>query len=218
MKRTHFFALGAFAFVISIVSVFPALQAFAHAAYDHSAPAKDEVVPTEPAQVDAYFKQTIFRQAGADYLRVFADDNTTQDTQGDGTVDDSDRTHMFVALPAGLPNGRYVVHWMTTSDEDSDKDSGMYCFYIGVQPTAAQQAQCASFAPTPVPTLGGTLQATSAATQPASTVGATSAATPTTSSDGGGGNTGVIVVVIVAVIAVVVIGGGAGLWWRSRQA
>ncbi len=216
MRRTHIHAIAALAFMVSVALLIPAGRAFAHAAYDHSTPAKDEVVPTGPAQVDAYFKQKIFRQTGAFYLRVYADDNTTQVSQGDGALDDVDRHHMSAALPAGLPNGRYIVHWATQSDEDGESDSGMYCFYIGVQPAAAQRAQCASFAPTPVPTRGGTAQATGAATR---SPAATPVSTPAGKSDSGGGsNTGVIVGIVVGAIVAVIVVGGAGLWWRSRQA
>jgi len=219
MRWTHIHALGALVFIVSVALLIPAGRAFAHAGYDHSTPAKDEVVPTAPVQVDAYFKQKTFRQTGAFYLRVYADDNTTQVSQGDGTLDDIDRHHMSAALPAGLPKGRYIVHWATQSDEDGESDSGMYCFYIGVQPTAAQQAECASFAPTTVPTIGGTSQATSAATSSPSTTAATPVSTPAGKSDsGGGGNTGVIVGVGIGAIVAVIVVGGAGLWWRSRQA
>jgi methionine-rich copper-binding protein CopC len=215
MRRTQIKILGALAFAAAVAMAIPAIQAFAHAAYDHSTPAKDEVVPTPPAQVDAYFKQNIFRQTGEYYFRVYADDDTTQVSPGDGTIDDNNRKHMFTTMPASMPNGRYIVHWKTKSDADGDVDSGMYCFYIGVQPTAAQQAKCASFAPTPVPTISSTAQATSAGTQSA----ATRTATPSTNNSGGGSsNTGLIVGVVAGVIVVVIVAGGAGLWWRSRQA
>jgi methionine-rich copper-binding protein CopC len=214
MRRASVSALTALAVLTAATLLIPAGRAFAHAAYDHSTPAKDEVVPAPPAQIDAYFKQDIFRQAGTYYLRVFSDDNTTQVSEGDGTIDDNDRRHMFVALPAGLANGRYIVHWATLSDEDGEEDSGMYCFYIGVEPTPAQQAECASFEPTPVPTIGAATQATSAATaNPTATL-----APGDTNDDDGDSNTGVIIGVVIAIVAVVVVGGGAALWFRSRQA
>jgi methionine-rich copper-binding protein CopC len=204
---------GALALVLGVVLLTPAGRAAAHAAYDHSTPAKDEVVPTAPSQVDVYFKQDVFKQAGSYYLRVFSDAGSQ--VTDDGTVDDNDRTHMSVALPRGLPHGRYTVQWKTTSDEDGEEDSGAFCFYLGVQPTAAQQAECASFAPTPVPTIAAaTASGSPVATQ---TPTPTAAPTPGSTSSGASSSTGVVLGVV-GVIVAVVIAGGAGLWWRSRRA
>lgn len=221
MKRSHLQMLGALALLLGVVLLTPAGRAAAHAAYDQSTPAKDEVVPTAPSQVDVYFKQDVFKVAGNYYVRVFADDGTTHVSTGDGTVDDSNRKHISTTLPADLVQGRYIVKWHTLSDEDAEEDSGAFCFYIGVQPTAAQQAECASFAPTPVPTLGATSEATSAATQQASPA-ATSSALPRLSDGlnegrGGGSNTGVLIGVVAGMIVAVIVG-AAGLWWRSRRA
>jgi len=213
MTRTRVQVLIALTILLAGALLVPAGRAAAHAAFDHSTPAKDEVVAAPPSQVDVYFKEEVFKQAGSNFVRVF-DDTGAQVGSGDGTVDDNDRTHISAALPVGLANGRYVVRWMTTSDEDQETDQGAFCFYIGVSPTVAQQAQCASLAPTPVPTI--------AATQPTS-VATTVAVTPSPTSDdtakagGGGSNTGVIIGVVAGVIAVVVVVGGAALWWRSRR-
>jgi methionine-rich copper-binding protein CopC len=206
--------LGALALVLGVVLLTPAGRAAAHAAYDHSTPAKDEVVPAA-SQVDVYFKQDVFKVAGQYYVRVFANDGTTQVSPGDGTVDDSNRKHISAVLPAGLAQGRYIVNWHTVSDEDGEEDSGAFCFYVAVQPTAAQQAECASFEPTPVPTIAdATASGSPVATQ---TAAATAAPTPGSTSSGGSSSTGVVIGVVGAIAAVVVLG-GAGLWWRSRRA
>jgi methionine-rich copper-binding protein CopC len=216
MKRAQIRALGALAFLFSAALLIPAGRAAAHAAYDHSTPAKDEVVPTAPSQVDVYFKQDVFKVAGQYYVRVFADDATTQVSTGDGTVDDNNRKHISATLPANLAQGRYIVKWHNVSDEDGDPDTGAFCFYIGVQPTAAQQAECASFEPTPVPTIAvGTASSSPVSTQ---TAAATAVPTPGSTSGGGSSSTGVIIGVVAGVIAAVVVVGGAGLWWRSRGA
>lgn len=217
MKRSHVQILGAVALLLAAALLLPAGKAAAHAAYDHSTPAKDEVVPTAPSQVDVYFKQDLVKVAGQYYVRVFADDATTQVSTGDGTVDDNDRTHISAALPAGLAQGRYIVKWHTVSDADGDPDTGAFCFYVGVQPTAAQQAECASFEPTPVPTIAAaTASSSPAATQPAVTPAPTADDTP--SGDDGGSSRAVIVGIVIGAIIAVVVVGGAGLWWRSRRA
>ena len=214
MKRTHVRMLGAMALLLAAALLFPAARAAAHAGYESSTPAKDQVVPAAPGQVDVYFTQEVFKQAGANHVRVFADDGTTQVSDGDGTVDDNDRTHISAALPAGLANGRYIVKWMTTSDEDGDTDDSAFCFYVGVQPAAAQQAECASFEPTEVPTGAATEPASPAATEQL-TPAPTSDDTP--SADDDGGSTGLIIGVVAGVIVAVIIVGGAGLWLMSRR-
>jgi copper transport protein len=218
MKRAQIRALGALALLLGAALLLPAGRAAAHAAYDHSTPAKDEVVPTAPSQVDVYFKQDVFKVAGNYFVRVFADDGTTHVSAGDGTVDDNNRKHISsAALPADLAQGRYIVRWMTTSDEDGHTEEGAFCFYLGVQPTAAQQAECASFEPTPVPTIA----AATASSSPVSTQTAPATAVPTsanTTGGGGGSSTGLVIGIVVGVIVAVVIVGGGALWWRSRGA
>jgi methionine-rich copper-binding protein CopC len=216
MKRAHLRILGALALLLGAGLLTPAGKAAAHAAYDHSTPAQDEVVPTAPSQVDVYFKQDVFKAAGQYYVRVFADDGTTQVGTGDGAVDDNNRKHISAALPANLAQGRYIVKWHNVSDADGDPDSGTFCFYVAVQPTSAQQAECASFVPTPVPTIAPATGQSS----PSATAAATAVPTKPSTSGGGGGSssTGVVVGVVVGVIVAVVVVGGAGLWWRSRQA
>jgi methionine-rich copper-binding protein CopC len=121
------------------------VHVFAHADYESSTPAKDEVVPAAPAQVDVIFGQEVVKIEGQYYVRVFNDQDEQVSTPADGTVDDLDRTHISATLQTGLPDGRYIVRWMTTSFEDGDTDEGAFCFYVAVEPTAAQQAECAAF-------------------------------------------------------------------------
>lgn len=200
--------------------VLPALVAFgllvapgnvsAHADYDHSEPARDEVAPEPPAQVDVWFTQEVFKSEGDNFVRVL-DEQDVQVSEGDGVVDDDDRTHISAALPPDLGPGRYVVEWMTTSDIDGDTDEGAFCFYVAVEPTAEQEAECATFDEEP--------EATPAATATESGIAATS-----TPDDGGGvdaadgdSNTGIIIGVIVAIVIVAAVVGGAAVWLRRSR-
>jgi len=193
----------------------PAVPAFGHADYDRSAPAHDEIVAQVPARVDVYFTQEVFRQEGSNFVRVF-DESEAQVSDGDGVVDDDDRTHISAELPAGLGSGRYIVRWKTLSDGDGDEDEGAFCFYIGVQPTAEQEAECAAFgedAGETSPTPGAVATSTPAA------AGAT--ATQAAPADGGNNSDGgvstaliVVAAVVGAAIVVVVVAGGAIVWFR----
>ena len=203
---------------IVLALVLAPVYVFAHAAYDRSTPGRDEVVATAPARVDVWFRQDVFRQQGSNFVRVF-DDQDTQVSQGDGVIDDNDRKHIYADLPPGLASGRYIVRWMTLSDEDGDTANGAFCFYVGVQPTAAQQAECSALAggtETPTPNVGaasGTPTPTAAAATPAPTA--------TSSGDSGGGGGGIPAVAVVGVViaaAVVVVGiGGAVAMWLRRE-
>lgn len=223
MKRALMLPLGGL-LLFGAALLAPAQQAAAHAAYDHSTPARDEVVQQPPARVDVWFKEEIFRQAGADYVRVF-DEQDAQVSTGDGSFDDDDRTHMFADMPANAAPGRYIVRWMATSDEDGDTDEGAFCYYVAVQPTAEQQAECATFveAETPVATSVG---ATATAATPTTAGSETTIAptptivTPATEDDGGSGApTGAIIGGIIAgAVAVVIIVGAVVIWLRRLLA
>jgi len=119
--------------------------ASAHADYERSEPAKDAVLRQAPPGVDVWFTQELFKREGRNFVRVF-DEQDAQVNEGDGVVDDDDRTHVSTTLPADLANGRYIVRWKTTSDADGDTDEGAFCFYVGVEPTAGQAAACAALA------------------------------------------------------------------------
>jgi methionine-rich copper-binding protein CopC len=116
----------------------------AHADYARSEPARDAVSSEPPARVDVWFTEDVFKREGRNFVRVF-DAQDAQVSEGDGIVDDDDRTHISTTLPADLPDGRYIARWKTTSDEDGDTDEGAFCFYVGVEPTDEQEAECAAF-------------------------------------------------------------------------
>lgn len=188
---------------------------WAHAEYDHSVPAQNEVVAQPPDHIDVFFGQEVFKQTGANFVRVF-DDAGTQVSDGDGVVDDDDRTHISAAFPSTLAPGRYIVRWMTLSDEDGESDDGAFCFYVAVEPTEAQQAECAALAeeeePAPT-TAGGTPTVTEITPQPA----ATAADAGDGDGDGGGSNGAIVGSVIGGVAAVAVVGVGFVLWRRRSK-
>lgn len=191
---------------------------FAHAEYERSTPTKDEVLAAAPAQVDVYFSQEITRQEGANFVRVFNDQNA-QVSDGDGVIDDNDRTHITATLQGGLLDGRYIVRWKSLSDADGDDDEGAFCFYVVVQPTPEQAAECAAFdeaEPTAAATSGDG-ETPGATEAEATAVEATPTAITTPDDDDDSSNTGVIVGIIVAVAAVVVVAGGGALYMRQRQ-
>jgi methionine-rich copper-binding protein CopC len=211
-------------FVSMAAAVFlPALTAFGHADYDSSTPDKDEVVATAPTEIEAVFTQEIRRTEGAYYLRV-EDASGTQVSDGDGAINDDDRTIMTATFPSALANGTYIVRWMTTSDDDGDADEGAFCFHVGDQPSTEQQAECAALAeeeePTAAATTGGeTPEATAAATS-ADTAEPDGSPTPADGSDqedDDDSNTGIIIGIIVTVIAVIAVGGGIAVYMRQRQ-
>lgn len=212
MQRTTWRTLGVLGLVAVLATSVPAAFVSAHAEYERSTPARDEVVAEAPARVDVFFKQDVFKQAGKNHARVF-DDGETQVSEGDGTVDDDNRRHIFADLPPGLPNGRYIVRWMTTSDEDGDTDEGAFCFYVGVEPTVDQQAECAALADEENPTATASLS-TPTANQVEPT--ATTAPAPNDASDDGGVPTVALVIGAIAGAAVVVVVGGAVAVWLRR--
>lgn len=196
-----------------------ATQVFGHASYDHSTPARDEVVAESPDQLDIYYAQDVRKIAGANSITVL-DEGANTVNLDEGIVDDDDRTHMFTELPPNLPPGRYIVQWETLSDLDDEEDSGAFCFYVAVEPTAAQADECAAFdtaeeeptatSPSEEPTdaAGDT---TPMAEEPTAT---TVAPTDGTEDDDGGVSGGVIVAIVAGVIVVVVAVGAAAYWMR----
>jgi methionine-rich copper-binding protein CopC len=193
---------------------------YAHADYESSTPARDEVVAAAPAQVDVFFTQEVARQEGRYFVRVF-DDSGTQVSDGDGVIDDDDRTHISTSLQSGLPAGRYIVRWLTLSFEDGDDDEGAFCFFIAVEPTQAEADECAALAGDEGETPAAPTEPSAATGEPTQAgPGETPAVSPSpTEADTADGedddNSTVLIVAIVgAVIAVVVIGGGAVVWLR----
>ena len=194
-------------------------QASAHAGYERSEPAKNAVVPEAPIRLDVWFTQEVLRQEGNNFVRVF-DEGDAQVSDGGGVVDDDDRAHMYTTLAAGLAEGRYIVRWMSTSFEDGDTDDGAFCFYIGVEPTAEQEAECAAFSgvgQTPAPTAQPTEPSVASPTVPVEQPTATETAPGDDSEDGT--PTGAIVGGIIAgVVVVALIGGGVVVWLRRTLA
>jgi methionine-rich copper-binding protein CopC len=216
MKRRTLIAVLVAAAVLAVPS-----QASAHAGYERSEPAKDAVVPDAPIRLDVWFTQEVLRQEGNNFVRVF-DEQDVQVSDGDGVVDDDDRAHMYTTFPSALVPGRYVVEWKTTSFEDSDTDDGAFCFYIAVEPTAEQQAECAAFSgvgQTPAPTAQPTEPAGASPTAPGEQPTATAVPSNGDSDDDGGTNTGAIIGGIIAgVVVVVLVGGGVAIWLRRTLA
>lgn len=112
-----------------LLSLYPEVGQ-AHAEYKRSEPAADAVIAPSPPDVQVWFTQELFRREGANSLAVFGPDGGQVDN-GDARIDDDDRTHMIVSLPAGLPPGRYTVKWQTLSLEDGDDHSGEFAFTVG---------------------------------------------------------------------------------------
>lgn len=202
--------------VIGGALLIPAATAFAHAGYDHSTPNPDEVVTTPPTQVDVFFKEELVRAAGQYFVHVESDSGAAV-SDGDGAVDDNDRTHITATIPTTLADGRYIVRWKTASDEDGDEAEGAFCFYVNVQPTTQQSTECAELSATP------TAEATKPAGTgtPAATVQPTAEASPTVapSTDDGdnGSNTGAIIGGVIGGIAVAIVVVVGVAWYMRRS-
>jgi hypothetical protein len=222
------FALaGALVLLAALLAV---TQVFAHAEYDRSTPGRDEVVAGAPAQVDVFFTQDVKKVEGRYFVRVYDGSGAVgaefcetaeapQVSDGDGVVDDDDRTHISALLPPDLPDGRYVVCWMTTSDLDDDEDAGAFCFYIGSEPSEEQAAECAAFEEEEEPTAtegqATELPVPTATSPPAGDE--TPTALPPVDAvdvDDDGVSAGVIIGIIVGVIAIAAVAGGVAVWLR----
>ncbi len=206
MNRRVLVMLGA----VLVMAVLRPTGVSAHAGYERSEPAKNAVLSQPPARVDVFFSEEVFKQEGRNFVRVF-DEREAQVSEGDGVVDDDDRTHISATLPAALPPGRYVVRWMTTSDEDGDTDEGAFCFYVAVQPFIDQQAECAALAEEEeeaTPTAGGATATAQATVTPIVVPG------DSVDVDGDDAPVVAIVVGVSAGVAVLVALAGAAVWLR----
>jgi len=128
-------------------------RAFAHAGYEESTPADGETVAESPERVDVFFGQEIARQGGLPTMIVV---NVFGDLIADEPVlDDTDRKHMYVDLPAALGTGRYTVIWHTLSDEDGEEALGAFHFFVGEAPDGTSSATTPPAAATvsPPPTI-----------------------------------------------------------------
>lgn len=188
----------------------------AHADYESSTPAANEVVAESPAQVDVLFTQDLVKIEGQFYVRVLDAEGTQ--LAGDGEVDDDNRRHVSTVLPEPLAEGLYVVQWFTTSDEDSETDEGSFCFSV-VEPMPDPLPEACQEEPHEP---AATLAAETATAAPDSTPDTGEPTPAPTAGDhvepDDGTSTAVIVGVIVGVVvAVLVIGGAAVGWFRRSQ-
>ncbi|HZR98845.1 MAG TPA: copper resistance CopC family protein [Chloroflexota bacterium] len=103
--------------------------AAAHARYDHSDPAAESVVPTAPAQVQAWFTEGV-RNQGSSLQVMDAAGNRVDNNDGQVDLQNPDRQRMFVTLPP-LPDGVYTVRWVTVSADDGDQAEGTFRFGVG---------------------------------------------------------------------------------------
>jgi methionine-rich copper-binding protein CopC len=128
-------------------------RAFAHAGYQDSTPADGETVSESPERVDVFFGQEIARQGGLPTMTVV---NVFGDVIADEPVlDDTNRKHIYVDLPAALGTGRYTVIWHTLSDEDGEEAQGAFHFFVGEAADGTSSATTAPAAATasPPPTI-----------------------------------------------------------------
>lgn len=138
----------------------------AHADYDSSLPAADEVVSQAPQQVQVWFTQDLFRREGQNSLEVYGPDDQRVD-QDDAAIDDDNRRLMTVSLQSDLANGLYTVRWRTLSADDGDDANGEFQFTIQAEEPGEEATPTA--APTPAPTEESSEEAESAQPSPTST-------------------------------------------------
>lgn len=203
-------ALVAVALVVAVTGV------DAHARLAQATPAVGEVLSASPAAVRLTFTQEIQKISGTYGIDVI--NEAGQDVAaGDAVLDETDRSIMTVALPPGLPAGRYVVQYKNVSDVDGDPWEGAFAFYVGRQPTDAERALDEELAAQeeeePTPTIAAT---------PGDTPTAASAATATPSQpdddDDTGGDLLVFVVVGAILLVAVLVVAGFIAFSRSRPA
>jgi methionine-rich copper-binding protein CopC len=126
--------------------------AYAHSAYLRSNPGTDAVITSSPTQVDIWFSQELFRRKGENTIHV-SGSNGLEVSSGDTTIDDDDRTHIWVELNPNLPAGKYVVEWKNISLEDGHSSTGSFSFTIDPQAAVTSAPMQES---TDIPTLTNT--------------------------------------------------------------
>jgi methionine-rich copper-binding protein CopC len=140
--------------VVLLASLLVLRSAYAHAAYERSAPGAGALVSTAPAQVDIWFTQDMFRRQGENWIRVSGPDGAEVQS-GEAAIDDDDRRHMSVALAGDLEPGEYIVNWRTLSSEDGDSEEGTFSFTFDPQAqttsTPMQSVTATSLPPTSTP-------------------------------------------------------------------
>jgi len=156
-SRPHLLTISTFAIVSALLLAAlltgSGRQAFAHAGYDESTPADGETVSESPERVDVFFGQEIARQGGLPTMIVV---NVFGDlVANEPTLDDTNRKHMYIDLPAALGVGRYTVLWHTLSDEDGEEAQGAFHFFVGEVPgeTTAATTPPAAATASPLPTI-----------------------------------------------------------------
>jgi methionine-rich copper-binding protein CopC len=122
--------------------------AAAHAAYVRSVPAQGAQLSSAPAQVTAYFAETLDMAASS--LTVT---NAAGATVSQGTAQQlpSDVKAMQIALQPNLAPGTYTVQWKTRSAVDGDDANGSFTFTVVTSSTASTQANTGA---TQLPTTG----------------------------------------------------------------
>lgn len=161
----------------------------AHAGYDSSVPAADEVVAQAPQRVQVWFTQDLFRREGQNGLEVYGPDNQRVD-EDDAAIDDDNRKLMTVSLQSDLADGLYTVRWRTLSADDGDDAEGEFQFNIladepeaEATPTAVPTEAPTAAAENAQPSPTNTAQAESTEAQPTPTTAATAPEDPETPSD-----------------------------------
>jgi copper transport protein len=124
----------------------------AHAGLDRSNPAADEILGESPVLVEIWFTQEV---ANEDLIVAVLGPDGSRVDNGDAAVDlcEASRMHVTVTLPAGLPDGEYIVQWQTLSAEDGETDSGSFQYSVdrgSATPVSDESSPAASPESSPV--------------------------------------------------------------------
>jgi methionine-rich copper-binding protein CopC len=124
---------------VAVFALASPLTASAHARYESSTPARGEILAVGPDAVEIVFTQEIQRIEGKYGIEVTKDRGPAV-AAGPAVVNDDDRRRMSVPLQPDLSDGRYVVRWNNTSDEDGDPAEGAFSFYVNYEPNTVDLA------------------------------------------------------------------------------
>lgn len=137
----------ALAFAAALAALATGREASAHAAYAASEPAFGAVLERAPERISLTFSQELFRREGANAIEWAAVDGGEAgefSSAGEAEIGNEDRRTMSAALSAearaSWGAGRFVVRWRNLSADDGDADAGEFPFYVGREPTAAEEA------------------------------------------------------------------------------
>lgn len=137
----------ALAFAAALAALASGREASAHAAYAASEPAFGAVLERAPERISLTFSQELFRRAGANVIEWAAGDGGEAgefSSAGEAEIGNEDRRTMSATLSAearaGWGAGRFVVRWRNLSADDGDADAGEFPFYVGREPTGAEEA------------------------------------------------------------------------------